>query len=183
MCCLHGYTADAVCVFMWCCAADCGAGVGRVSEQLLLAQFHCVDLLEPSRHLLDAAQKTLKAAVAGGSYPAGHALGQCLCQGLQEFEPQPGRWATQHLRLSRAEGLYTDRRAKQGSWCCANMVSEGDRSVRRCGGSQWKAACSKRDPKALCRLECLPACTPVCSTACSSAYTNGQSYWSCMFPL
>lgn len=65
--------------------------MGRVSEQLLLGHFSTVDLLEPSRHLLDAAQKNLKAAVAGGSYPAGHALGQCLCQGLQQFEPQPGR--------------------------------------------------------------------------------------------
>jgi protein N-terminal methyltransferase len=62
-----------------------------VSEQLLLGHFHTVDLLEPSRHLLDAAQKNLKAAVAGGSYPPGHALGQCMCQGLQEFAPQQAR--------------------------------------------------------------------------------------------
>lgn len=72
-------------------AADCGAGVGRVSEQLLLHHFHIVDMLEPSKHLIDAAQKNLKAAVASGSYPAGHAIGQCFCQGLQEFNPEPQR--------------------------------------------------------------------------------------------
>jgi hypothetical protein len=41
----------------WCCArADCGAGVGRVSEQLLLRHFAQVDLVEPSQHLLGTAQ-------------------------------------------------------------------------------------------------------------------------------
>jgi protein N-terminal methyltransferase len=68
-----------------------------VSEQLLLHHFNTVDLLEPSRHLLDAAQKNLKPAVAGGSFPQGHALGQCLCQGLQEFNPQQGRCAARGL--------------------------------------------------------------------------------------
>ena len=29
-------------------ALDCGAGVGRVTEQLLLLHFHEVDLVEPS---------------------------------------------------------------------------------------------------------------------------------------
>lgn len=70
---------------------DCGAGVGRVTEQLLLHHFSTVDLLEPSRHLIDNAQKSLGAAVASGAYPKGHKLGLCLCQGLQEFDPQPQR--------------------------------------------------------------------------------------------
>lgn len=65
--------------------------MGRVSEQLLLHHFNTVDLLEPSRHLLDNAQKSLGAAVAAGTYPKGHKLGLCLCQGLQEFDPQPQR--------------------------------------------------------------------------------------------
>lgn len=72
-------------------AADCGAGVGRVSEQLLLHTFNTVDLLEPSKHLLDTAQQKLNAAAARGTFPHGHQLGQCLCQGLQEFAPQPQR--------------------------------------------------------------------------------------------
>jgi hypothetical protein len=39
------------------CAAvsDCGAGVGRVSKELLLHLFQEVDLLEPSAHLLQTA--------------------------------------------------------------------------------------------------------------------------------
>eukprot|EP00775_Hariotina_reticulata_P001742 gene1742-2083_t len=80
-------------------SADCGAGVGRVSEQLLLRCFHTVDLLEPSRHLLDAAQKNLKAAVASGSFPAGHQLGCCLCEGLQEFQPQQQRTCIRAIAL------------------------------------------------------------------------------------
>jgi hypothetical protein len=62
-----------------------------VSEQLLLHHFHTVDLLEPSQHLLSTGQAKLSAAVARGSFPRGHGLGLCLCQGLQEFQPQPQR--------------------------------------------------------------------------------------------
>jgi hydroxyethylthiazole kinase-like sugar kinase family protein len=39
----------------------------------------------------DWLQKNLKAAVASGSFPAGHQLGFCLCEGLQEFQPQQQR--------------------------------------------------------------------------------------------
>ena len=63
-----------------------------MSEQLLLHHFHTVDMLEPSKHLLDEAQRKLGAAVAKGGFPRGHSLGLCLCQGLQEFDPQPQRW-------------------------------------------------------------------------------------------
>lgn len=72
-------------------AVDCGAGVGRVSEQLLLHHFNTVDLLEPSKHLLDTAQKNLKRAVSGANYPKGHQAGQAFSMGLQEFHPQPQR--------------------------------------------------------------------------------------------
>ena len=40
-------------------AVDCGAGVGRVSEQLLLHVFQEVDLIEPSAHLLCTATERL----------------------------------------------------------------------------------------------------------------------------
>ena len=40
-------------------ALDCGAGIGRVSEQLLLHLFAEVDLVEPSQHLLDTARRRL----------------------------------------------------------------------------------------------------------------------------
>lgn len=38
-----------------CNNTDCGAGVGRVSKELLLHVFQEVDLLEPSQHLLETA--------------------------------------------------------------------------------------------------------------------------------
>ena len=41
------------------CAADTGAGVGRVTEKLLLHHFGTVDVLEPSAHLLDKARVVL----------------------------------------------------------------------------------------------------------------------------
>jgi hypothetical protein len=47
--------------------ADCGAGVGRVTKELLLHHFTEVDLLEPSQHLLETAgmweEKSLMASV------------------------------------------------------------------------------------------------------------------------
>lgn len=39
--------------------ADCGAGVGRVTNELLLHLFHEVDLMEPSRPLLECSQQNL----------------------------------------------------------------------------------------------------------------------------
>ena len=40
-------------------ALDCGAGIGRISEELLLHHFQQVDLIEPSAHLLAEARKRL----------------------------------------------------------------------------------------------------------------------------
>jgi protein N-terminal methyltransferase len=66
-------------------AVDCGAGVGRVTGGLLLRHFAEVDLLEPSRHLLDTAVRDLGARAA--DFPQGHKVGRVLCQGLQDFDP------------------------------------------------------------------------------------------------
>jgi protein N-terminal methyltransferase len=66
-------------------AVDCGAGVGRVTGGLLLKHFATVDLLEPSRHLLDAAVSDLKKRAA--EFPEGHAVGRVICAGLQDFDP------------------------------------------------------------------------------------------------
>ena len=41
-------------------ALDCGAGVGRVSEHLFLHYFKRVDLMEPSKNLLDKARENLQ---------------------------------------------------------------------------------------------------------------------------
>lgn len=68
-------------------AADCGAGVGRVTEQLLLDIFDEVDLLEPSKHLLATATERCTAAAA-----AGHKLGNAFCMGLQQWTPAEQRW-------------------------------------------------------------------------------------------
>lgn len=76
----------------WCVeTADCGAGVGRVSEQLLLHHFHEVDLVEPSRHLLDTAEQRMSGPKASTSFPADHKLGNTFCMGLQQYDPQPER--------------------------------------------------------------------------------------------
>lgn len=86
-------------------AVDCGAGVGRVTGGLLLRHFATVDLLEPSRHLLDTAVRELSARCGGGNgndgggeggeggsgraseFPEGHAVGRVICAGLQDFDP------------------------------------------------------------------------------------------------
>lgn len=49
--------------------ADCGAGVGRVSKELLLHVFQEVDLLEPSKHLLEAAGGRVALGGVGGVLP------------------------------------------------------------------------------------------------------------------
>jgi protein N-terminal methyltransferase len=79
-------------------ALDCGAGVGRVSKEFLLHHFHEVDLVEPSAHLLEAARKDL---CGGGSssktttkpaFPPSHKAVGFFQQGLESFDPAPGRY-------------------------------------------------------------------------------------------
>ncbi|GMF47425.1 unnamed protein product [Phytophthora fragariaefolia] len=80
-------------------AADCGAGIGRVSKLLLLPMFDHVDLVEQSPRLLRAvpqylgADETLRARVR-----------DLYCMGLQDFEPAPAsydliwmQWVLVHL--------------------------------------------------------------------------------------
>ncbi|PNW82111.1 hypothetical protein CHLRE_06g274400v5 [Chlamydomonas reinhardtii] len=70
-------------------ALDCGAGVGRVTEQLLRQHFHSVDLLEPSKHLLDTAAKNLSARTV--PQPRGVAE-RFFCEGLQAHNFEVGRY-------------------------------------------------------------------------------------------
>lgn len=65
-------------------ALDCGAGVGRVSKDLLLRYFQVVDLVEPSQHLLSQAETDLKSPKA--KLPKGHCVGNLFCCGLQDFQ-------------------------------------------------------------------------------------------------
>ncbi|CAL5229119.1 g12384 [Coccomyxa viridis] len=71
--------------------ADCGAGVGRVTEQLLLHHFAIVDLIEPSKHLMGTAEQNLSTS-GRGVYPEGHKSGQYFNMGLQAWTPEAGRY-------------------------------------------------------------------------------------------
>ena len=70
--------------------ADCGAGVGRVTEQLLLHQFSTVDLIEPSQHLMGTAKENLSTP-GRGEHPKGHKAGEFFKMGLQAWTPEAGR--------------------------------------------------------------------------------------------
>eukprot|EP00850_Spirogloea_muscicola_P021564 SM000253S09053 [mRNA] locus=s253:32573:34498:- [translate_table: standard] len=68
-------------------AADCGAGVGRVTQHLLRHFFHEVDLIEPVDHFLAAARNTLES-----SSPTTTPAVSFICLPLQDFTPQAGRY-------------------------------------------------------------------------------------------
>lgn len=73
-------------------AADCGAGVGRVTEQLLLHHFAEVDLIEPSKHLIEKARETLSSQRPGDS-PSRHRAQNYFTTGLQGWTPEAQRYA------------------------------------------------------------------------------------------
>lgn len=66
-------------------AADCGAGVGRITKGLLSHHFTEVDVIEPVRHFLSKAEESLSSSSS-----------TCKCnfllKGLQEVEERPGRY-------------------------------------------------------------------------------------------
>mmetsp|Transcript_21632 Transcript_21632/g.36854 ORF Transcript_21632/g.36854 Transcript_21632/m.36854 type:complete len:263 (-) Transcript_21632:320-1108(-) len=99
-------------------ALDCGAGVGRVSKELLLHLFQEVDLLEPSAHLLQAAEKDIKSGKRT-SWPAAHQAVNFYQAGLQQhvFESQRYdviwiQWCL--LYLTDEDVLQLFRRCQQG---------------------------------------------------------------------
>ena len=72
---------------------DCGAGVGRVTNELLIHLFDEVDLLEPSMPLLQSAQKNLghgSKKPKGQEVPSGHRAVHFYHAGLEQhvFEPE-----------------------------------------------------------------------------------------------
>ncbi|MCO5574542.1 hypothetical protein L7F22_028329 [Adiantum nelumboides] len=71
-------------------ALDCGAGVGRVTKNLLLRHFNEVDLVEPVSHFLEAAKEKLM-TVSPSSLLFGRAV-NFYCMPLQEFTPQANRY-------------------------------------------------------------------------------------------
>lgn len=75
---------------------DCGAGIGRVSKNLLINFFEKVDLVEQSKHFCQHAEETLKCT---GN------LGIVINEGLQSFVPEPekydiiwAQWVLGHLK-------------------------------------------------------------------------------------
>lgn len=70
---------------------DTGAGVGRVTEELLIHHFKTVDLLEPSRHLIEAARAKLSSETTR-TFPAGHTVDHYYTQGLESWTPVPARY-------------------------------------------------------------------------------------------
>lgn len=81
--------------------ADCGAGVGRVTEHLLLRYFHAVDLVEPVQHYLTAAEEKLAPLAKEAEPPRAV---RYLCEPLQDWSPDRGRydvvwiqWCVGHL--------------------------------------------------------------------------------------
>ncbi|CAG8481368.1 7800_t:CDS:10 [Ambispora leptoticha] len=80
-------------------ACDCGAGIGRITKNLLTKMFDRVDLVEQTPKFIQHAQNEhLRQEVAAGK------IGEFYCVGLQEFSPDPGRydliwcqWVLEHL--------------------------------------------------------------------------------------
>ncbi|KAH9305266.1 hypothetical protein KI387_009670, partial [Taxus chinensis] len=95
----------------------CGAGVGRVTENLLLNHFHEVDLVEPVSHFLESAREKLKAG--NHSKSEAHRAVNFYCIPLQEFTPEAGRydviwiqWCIGHLTDADFVAFFS--RAKAG---------------------------------------------------------------------
>ncbi|XP_014670576.1 PREDICTED: N-terminal Xaa-Pro-Lys N-methyltransferase 1-A-like isoform X2 [Priapulus caudatus] len=77
-------------------AVDCGAGIGRITKQLLVPFFDSVDMVEVNPAFL------AEAPVYMGD--AAKRVGNFICTGLQEFTPEPGsydviwcQWVLGHL--------------------------------------------------------------------------------------
>lgn len=71
-------------------ALDCGAGIGRVTKNLLIRYFNEVDLLEPVPHFLEAARENL--SPENIVLIDSHTASNFFCVPLQEFTPDAGRY-------------------------------------------------------------------------------------------
>ncbi|XP_078163707.1 alpha amino-terminal protein methyltransferase [Carex rostrata] len=72
-------------------AVDCGAGIGRVTKNLLLRHFNEVDLVEPVSHFLEAARENLSSNSIMQEEET-HKATNFYCVPLQEFSPETGRY-------------------------------------------------------------------------------------------
>eukprot|EP01023_Acetabularia_acetabulum_P015381 TRINITY_DN1744_c0_g1_i4.p1 TRINITY_DN1744_c0_g1~~TRINITY_DN1744_c0_g1_i4.p1 ORF type:complete len:272 (-),score=38.06 TRINITY_DN1744_c0_g1_i4:1660-2475(-) len=106
------------------CAIDCGAGIGRVTQQLLMPYFQSVDILEPSEHLINSAKQIMQ--VQQINFPGGHSVGEYFCQGLQDFVPQKGKYDCMWIQWCL---LYlTDQHIIQLLQRCIDGLKKGDDS-------------------------------------------------------
>ncbi|KAK3871035.1 hypothetical protein Pcinc_023792 [Petrolisthes cinctipes] len=76
-------------------AADCGAGIGRITKSLLQKHFGKVDLIEQCPNFIQQAKEAFKGSKK---------IGEFVCQGLQHFSPPPNtydvvwsQWVLGHL--------------------------------------------------------------------------------------
>jgi len=95
-------------------AADCGAGVGRVSEELLLRVCSVVDLVEPSETMIEGARRRLLLSGADAKRTWKGEPGQFLRVGLQGFEPAEGRYDV--IWVQWAMLYLTDGEKKKTGW-------------------------------------------------------------------
>lgn len=86
-------------------ALDCGAGIGRVTKNLLLPYFQTIDLVEQNKQFADAIRPYVDA-------PADK-IGTIYNQGLQDFTPTPGKydviwsqWVLGHLTDNDLEEFF-----------------------------------------------------------------------------
>ncbi|XP_035895842.1 N-terminal Xaa-Pro-Lys N-methyltransferase 1 [Anopheles stephensi] len=102
-------------------ALDCGAGIGRISKNLLLPLFEQVDLVEQDEHFCQTARTELA--------DFGSKLGTVFNAGLQDFVPEPGRydiiWAQWVL------GHLTDEDTVRFLERCTNALTRGGMIVMK----------------------------------------------------
>jgi protein N-terminal methyltransferase len=71
-------------------ALDCGAGIGRITKNLLIRYFNEVDLLEPVSHFINAARESL--SPDNHTVSDTHTATNFYCTPLQEFTPDAARY-------------------------------------------------------------------------------------------
>ncbi|USP82340.1 uncharacterized protein yc1106_09614 [Curvularia clavata] len=109
-------------------AADCGAGIGRITKGLLLGVSEKVDVVEPVKKFTDELAQSL----ANEEQKKGSGqLGQIINLGLQDWVPEPGtydliwnQWCLGHL--TDAQLVVYLQRCKQG----LKLAIEGDNATR-----------------------------------------------------
>lgn len=69
------------------CALDCGAGIGRVTKNILLKYFESVDLVEQDATFVNKANQYL--SVEGKLHPK---IGEIFTEGLQTFQPATAKY-------------------------------------------------------------------------------------------